>query len=353
MRKLISLILAVILTALSLCTLSVQVFADDVVVEEPAELPFIDVPDGKWFTSAVRFCYEKGYMNGVGDGKFNPGGTFTRAMFVQVLAKIDGVDLTPYTGSSFNDVKAGKWYAKATQWAYMTGYASGTGNGYFSPNAPVTREMLAQFLYNYSKKLGFDVSKTADLSAYTDADKISPWAKKGMSWAIANELITGTTATTLNPKGNASRSQVALIVKKFYTGVYLLGSAMTRNGMRAEVGAYVSKIPVDGNEQITGGAYLRIFKPADSDIDFHNVTVKAKLILKGLTASTDLPYDGVVHESGDFVYAEYAREFSGSLGFVPFKAGDLLDVEITVTVNSEPVVLTYKVPVLESLFVKE
>ena len=192
-----------------------KTYTDTKEISKTFENPFTDVPDGKWYTKAVLWCYYNGYMTGTSSTAFSPDSSFTRAMFVTVLAKIDGADTSSYTGSSFTDVPRGKWYSKPIQWAFENGYASGLGGGKFGPNASVTREQLAQFLYNYTQKKGKPIADLADISGYSDAGSISGWAKNAVKWAVGNGLISGTSATTLNPKGTATRAQVALIIKNY------------------------------------------------------------------------------------------------------------------------------------------
>lgn len=179
------------------------------------ENPFTDVPDDAWFANGVLYCFNKGLMTGTSDTTFSPNAPFTRAMFVTVLAKVDGADTSAYTGSSFGDVPSGQWFSRAVEWAVQNGFTTGTGNGCFSPNAPITRETLAQFLYNYSMKKGYDVSAPSRLDDFSDASSVSDWAKNAVNWAVARGLISGTTASTVSPKMTASRAQVALIIAKY------------------------------------------------------------------------------------------------------------------------------------------
>ena len=80
----------------------------------------------------------------------------TASMFVQILARIDGVNLNSVSyGGKFNDVKVNDWYAKAVQWADNCGVTGGTGNGAFSPNTAVSREQLATFFIAYAKYKGY------------------------------------------------------------------------------------------------------------------------------------------------------------------------------------------------------
>lgn len=180
--------------------------------------PFTDVPHGKWFTEGALWCAYKGYMTGTADTAFSPNADFTRAMFVTVLAKIDGADTSGYIGSSFVDVPHGKWYSKPIQWAFKNGYASGVGGGKFGPNNPVTREQLSQFLYNYTQKKGWETSASADISGYPDAGKVANYAKNAVAWAVGYGMISGVKtdgSVFILPQGTAARAQVAVIVKNF------------------------------------------------------------------------------------------------------------------------------------------
>ncbi|MBQ7160581.1 MAG: S-layer homology domain-containing protein [Clostridia bacterium] len=187
-----------------------------VVVYEINRTPFKDVPAKSWYTGAVAWCYRKGLISGTSGTTFSPNSPLSRAMFVQILAKADGVDLSKFTYSgTFKDVKSGSWYARAVEWANRNGIASGTSGTTFSPNADVTREQLALFLYKYSELKGKDVSGSADLSAFADAGKVSKWALTAVKWAVAVKLISGVTKTELSPKSGATRAQAAVIIKNY------------------------------------------------------------------------------------------------------------------------------------------
>ena len=185
---------------------------------EPYSNPFTDVPGGKWYTDAALWCNDKGYMTGTSATTFSPNMAFTRAMFVTVLARIDGADTLSYIGSSFDDVPEGKWFSKPIQWAYLNGYTSGIGGGRFGPNFPVTREQLAQFLYNYTQRNGWNTSVSANIRGYPDAGQVANYAENAVAWAVGNGLISGVKAgdtVYLKPKGAATRAQVAVIVKNY------------------------------------------------------------------------------------------------------------------------------------------
>jgi hypothetical protein len=116
---------------------------------------------------------------------------------------------------AFADVKSGEWYTDAVLWASKNGIVSGYDNGAFGTNDPVTREQMATILYRYAGYKKYDTAVTGDLTAYTDADSITPYALPAMKWANARGLITGRTASTLEPSGTATRAEVATILMRY------------------------------------------------------------------------------------------------------------------------------------------
>ena len=134
-------------------------------------------------------------------------------MLVTVLHSLDG---KPAAGKGgFTDVADGAWYANAVAWAAEHGIVSGVSDSAFAPNGAITREQLAVMLYRYAQYKGYDVSKTADLSGYTDSVTISAWAPQALKWAVGSGLISGTGTHTLSPRGTATRAQIAVILQNF------------------------------------------------------------------------------------------------------------------------------------------
>ena len=191
-------------------------FAEDPDWTEPEEPAtdvsdlFIDVAANAWYKDAVQYAYDNGLMTGVSDTEFAPEATTTRAMIVSILARLEGVESAQAAG--FADVDD-EWYATAVNWAANVGVAGGYEDGTFKPNDAITREQLAAILMNYAACIGQDVSNRADLTSYTDQP--STWAEETMQWAVAEGLISGVTADTLQPQGSATRAQVAAILQRF------------------------------------------------------------------------------------------------------------------------------------------
>lgn len=159
---------------------------------------FTDVPAGSWYEEAVNYVSEKGLMNGTSKNSFSPNANTTRGMIVTILARVEGVNTngTP-------------WYAAGQKWAMDNGISDGT-------NMPgvITREQLATILYRYAKQKGYDVSKSAALTAFSDADKVNGYAAEAMQWAVAEGLLQGSNGK-LDPQGSATRAQVATILMRF------------------------------------------------------------------------------------------------------------------------------------------
>lgn len=183
-----------------------------------SSLPFGDVKSADWFYNDVKYVYEKGMMAGTAADVFAPNATTTRAMIVTILYRLEGSPAVTGT-SAFVDVPAGQWYTDAVNWAAANQIVKGTSATTFAPNASITREQMAAILYRYAQYKGYDVTKKADLSGYSDNGQVSAYAKDALAWANAAKLINGVTNTTLAPQGNATRAQVSAILHRFCDGV--------------------------------------------------------------------------------------------------------------------------------------
>ena len=177
------------------------------------ESPFTDVKSGDWFYDGVAYAYQQGMMNGVSATSFDPYGTTTRGMIVTILYRLEGSPAV--SGSAFNDVADGAYYADAVTWASKNGIVTGFGDGAFGPDQAITREQMAAILYRYAAMKGYAVTDRADLTGFADAGSVSDYAKEAMAWANAAGLITGVTSTTLDPQGGAQRCQAAVILARF------------------------------------------------------------------------------------------------------------------------------------------
>ena len=188
------------------------------VESQPEPLPFTDVKEGDWFYDAVRYAYETGLMDGVGDSLFAPNSETTRAQLVTILHRLAG-EPEPGEDSGFADVAAGTWYTDAVAWAAQNGIVNGVSDTEFAPGDDITREQLAAILYRYAACQGYDVSQRADLSGFGDASSISGYAQEALSWAHAQGLVLGFEDGSLRPQGTASRAQIAAVLMRFLAAV--------------------------------------------------------------------------------------------------------------------------------------
>lgn len=172
-----------------------------------------DVLVKAWYHDAVDYVVEHGIMTGTSATTFEPNTTLSRAMVAQILYNLEGQP-TADGKSSFTDA-SGHWAANAIAWAQETGVVSGYGNNTFRPNQAVTREELAQMLYNYAAHMGYDLTAAGNLTAFPDGSKVSDWAQTAMSWANGNQLINGFEDDTLRPGGDSTRAQAASILMNF------------------------------------------------------------------------------------------------------------------------------------------
>lgn len=175
---------------------------------------FTDVTKNDWYYKALSFAVEKGLMKGVEDSKLGPNEQLNRAMLVTILYRLENEPKVSYT-ALFSDVADGQWYTNAVIWAAENKIVSGYSDGRFAPNDAITREQLATILHNYAVYKKQNTSASNDLSSFTDATKISAYAKTAMGWANAKGLITGRTASTIAPTDTATRAEVATILQRF------------------------------------------------------------------------------------------------------------------------------------------
>ena len=173
---------------------------------------FTDVYKTDWFFTDVKTATDEGIFAGYNDGSFRPNAQMTRAMFVQVLYRLEG---EPWGEGDipFMDVAPDDWYYKAVCWAYASGIVNGMTENEFRPDVPITREQMATMLFNYSDLRGAaDTSLYGSLDGFTDASGVSGYAFEPMRWAVGTGLIKGTGSQQLSPKTIATRAQAAAIM---------------------------------------------------------------------------------------------------------------------------------------------
>lgn len=180
------------------------------------DLPFVDVPSGIWYEDGVRYVYKHGLMKGTSATTFAPDMTTTRSMIATILWRMEGSPVVD-DAVAFDDVNLDSWYGEAVRWAAKEGIVTGYGNNKFGPDDPITREQMATMLHRYASYKGHDVSagENVNLLSYTDLAELGEYAVSAMQWAVADGIINGTSSSTLSPSGNATRSQIAVILMRY------------------------------------------------------------------------------------------------------------------------------------------
>lgn len=174
---------------------------------------FKDVPQSAWYYAAVKSTVEEGLFAGVSKDIFDPGGTMTRAMFVQTLAnRTDNYDPQSQTNNIYGDVADNAWFCKAVNWGYGQNIIYGVSEGLFAPYDAITREQAVIILYRYVMRIGGDTTiQGTTLDSFADSDSVSYWAEKYMQWAVNHGVISGVGGNRLDPQGYLTRAQAAQV----------------------------------------------------------------------------------------------------------------------------------------------
>ena len=169
---------------------------------------------GHWSYPYAARAVADGLFSGISETAFAPDKGMTRAMLVTVLARLAGADLTDTPDTGFSDVPAQKWYAPAVAWASAQGLVTGVGGGLFLPEQEVSRQELATILYRYAQWQGLETASASPvlLQSYTDADTAAAWAAEGISWALAQGILSGDSDTTLSPARSVTRAEAAVLL---------------------------------------------------------------------------------------------------------------------------------------------
>ncbi len=199
-------------TRLLAALLAVVMLVPSLLVPGYADASFTDVKAGSWYEEAVNYVTEKGFMNGVGDGKFAPNESVTRAMFVTVLYRMEGEPAVTGT-NAFADVPDGRWFTNAVVWAADLGITKGTSATTFAPNAKITRQDMCTMLARYLNAKQIDLPKGEE-KTFIDADKISGYAKEAVALCSSLGLIAGYEDGSFKPAATATRAQLAIILMR-------------------------------------------------------------------------------------------------------------------------------------------
>ena len=195
-------------------TISAIIGEMELAYEVTIKLPFDDVNENDWFYNAVKYTYCNKIMSGFNGNTFSPSSKLTRGMLVTILHNMEGKPKVTGT-SKFADVQnKNMYYYSAVLWASSNKIVNGYSNGKFGADDNITREQLAVMLSNYCKYKGKYKATNANYSKFSDSGKISGFAKTGMNWAVANNIVNGSNGK-LNPQGTANRAEAAAMIYNY------------------------------------------------------------------------------------------------------------------------------------------
>ena len=171
---------------------------------------FYDVPNDAYYYEAVKWAVEKGITSGIGNDLFGSNDPCTRAQIVTFLWRAAGSP-EPKALSSFTDVPADTWYAKAVAWAVENGVTAGVGDGLFGSDDTCTRAQSVTFLFKALKATAKGQADFKDVSA-------SDWYAKAVAWAVENGVTAGVGGGLFGSGDDCTRAQIVTFLFKAYQG---------------------------------------------------------------------------------------------------------------------------------------
>ena len=175
---------------------------------------FTDIT-GHWAADNILFAASRGLLSGTSDTTFSPDTGMTRGMFMTALGRLAGINPDSYQTGKFTDVKADAYYAPYVNWAAQTGIVEGVTDTTFAPDTNINREQMAVIMKNYAAKLGYDLPQTLKAVTFADNTQISSWAKDAVKSMQQAGILAGKVNNRFDPKGTATRAEVATVLRRF------------------------------------------------------------------------------------------------------------------------------------------
>ena len=181
--------------------------------------PFTDVDEDDWFYDDVAYARQNDLFNGTSATTFSPQTSMTRGMVVTVLGRLAGIDVADYSGASFDDVNADTYYAPYIKWAAELGIVSGVGDNNYEPDTSISRQDLAVILNNYADKTGVVMRQTMQIVVFADSEDIADYATAAVANMARAGIVNGKPDSIFDPVGNATRAEVAVVLRRFAEAV--------------------------------------------------------------------------------------------------------------------------------------
>ncbi len=172
---------------------------------------------GHWAQADIARLHRLGILNGVGNNKYDPNATLTRAQFAQMINNL--LQLSPDgTKADYSDIRSSAWYNNAIQAVATVGVSNGYTDGTYKPNRKISREEMAHILLNTMRYVDPDDSFGTDtnqvLNKFKDQSKVGNWARSDLASAITEKLFKGRANGELDPKASTTRAEAAATISR-------------------------------------------------------------------------------------------------------------------------------------------
>lgn len=157
-----------------------------------------------WGRVSIEKLVAESAVSGYPDGTFRPDAAITRAEFLAILVKAQG--MTGSTPSNFSDLN-GHWAKGVIERAMAYGITGGYADGLFRPDAPITREEMAVMI---DRSLRY--ASGEPLNGFTDGSAISAWARESLQRIVAHKIMAGYPDGSFRPQGLASRAEACSVI---------------------------------------------------------------------------------------------------------------------------------------------
>jgi len=177
--------------------------------------------DNHWAVEYIKSALGHGIFNGIGEGRFDPNGKITRAMFVTILGRLHCIETADYNEKVFNDIEDNSWYTPYCDWAYKCGITKGDGHGNFNPQGEISREEMSAMLKRYIEFANFGLKRESASIAFKDIRDAGEWAIDSIKFVQSMGLMSGDTSNHFMPKGRTTRAEAATVLMRLIEKVLM------------------------------------------------------------------------------------------------------------------------------------
>lgn len=169
---------------------------------------FNDVRAGHWAESSIISVADRGWMGGTTENSFSPDTPLTRAQAAVIIVRALGYSNVSPKNYLFTDT-VGHWARREIEIAREQGFVGGIGHNKYAPNSPLTREQLANILFNIFQYNYHFTSR----SPFPDLAS-NRWSYRPILAIYQNGKIGGFEDGTFRPSQSSTRAQMAVLMER-------------------------------------------------------------------------------------------------------------------------------------------